>query len=174
MTSCAPPIQRLNMFTWIQVKDGDPRAFEIMKRHYTYHDYIDGRRHNPSYRNRRMFVGPGEKLVLLTPQCDALFVWRKFIDKSQQQGINCAVFRNESSCLSSELIANAEAVALLRWPEATRFYTYVNPRKIKSPNPGYCFKAAGWKQCGRTKKRRLIILEKTPCKPSPSTATESK
>jgi hypothetical protein len=26
-----------------------------------------------------------------------------------------------------------------------RMYTYVNPAKIRSINPGYCFKQAGWR-----------------------------
>lgn len=27
-------------------------------------------------------------------------------------------------------------------------------------NPGYCFKRAGWRQCGITKVNKLVILEK--------------
>ena len=37
----------------------------------------------------------------------------------------------------------------------------MNPRRVRSPNPGYCFKAAGWKQTGVTA-RGLIVLEKVP------------
>jgi hypothetical protein len=147
---------------WIPVKDGNPAAFQLMKRHYTFHPYSDGRRHNPGYRNRMLFVGPGEKMVLLTPEFDALFVWRRFINKSGQQGINCAAFRNEGDCLSSELILAAEEEAWNRWP-GSRLYTYIDPTKINSSNPGYCFKAAGWKSCGFSKKRHLLILEKFPC-----------
>ncbi len=96
---------------WFGVKDGDPRAYALMKRHYSFQPYKDGRRQNPGNPNRRLFVGPGQKMVLLTVDCDALFVWRKFIDKSGQQGVNCAVFRNESDHLSSELILEAEQLA---------------------------------------------------------------
>jgi len=39
----------------------------------------------------KLFVGPGEKLVLRTWECDAIWVWRKFIDDSGQEGINCAI-----------------------------------------------------------------------------------
>ena len=52
-------------------------------------------------------------MVLINQEATALFVWRKFIDKSGQQGINCAVFRNESGCLSSELIIEAEEMTVL-------------------------------------------------------------
>ena len=146
---------------WFGVKDGDPRAYALMKNHYSFQSYKDGRRQNLSYRNRHLFVGPGQKMVLMTVDCRALFVWRKFIDKSGQQGINCAVFHNSGNELSSELIIEAEQLAWQRWP-AERLYTYVNSKKIKSRNPGYCFKMAGWQVCGETKVNKLVILEKQP------------
>ena len=97
-------------------------------------------------------------MVLITQQCDALFIWRKFISLDHQEGVNCAVFRNESKLLSSELILQAEELARMRWP-TERFYTYVNGAKIRSSNPGYCFIKAGWRKCGLTK-GGLIVLEK--------------
>jgi len=145
-------------FNWLPAKDGDPRVYALMKRHYTFHPYADGRRQNAAYRNRKLVVGPGEKLVLLTVDCNALFIWRKFKDRSGQTGINCAVFHNESELLSSELIREAAWIAWQRWP-GQRLYTYVNVSKIKSANPGYCFKMAGWNICGKTKSG-LVILEK--------------
>lgn len=145
---------------WLPIKDGDPRAFDIMRRHYSFQAYRDGRRQNLGYRNRFLFVGPGHKLVLLTLDCRALFVWRKFRDDSGQTGINCAVFRNEGPRLSSTLILEAEKLAWEKWGGHERLYTYVNPGKIDSPNPGYCFKMAGWRHCGVTKSKQLHILEK--------------
>lgn len=143
---------------WLSIRDGDSRGFALYSRHYTYHDYRDGRRRNPSNPTRFLFVGPGEKMVLLTADCRALFVWRKFIDNSGQTGVNCAVFRNEGDELSSSLILEAEQLAWQRWP-GERFYTYVHSGKVQSSNPGYCFKMAGWRECGRTK-GGLLILEK--------------
>lgn len=137
---------------WIQVRDGHPEAWALFQRHYSKYHYKDGR-------NPRRFVGPGERIVLITPNSDALFVWRKFIDASGQKGINCSIFRNESEILSSHLILEAEKFAIGKWPNQ-RFYTYVNPFKIKSTNAGYCFKKAGWSVCGITKTRKLIVLEK--------------
>lgn len=139
---------------WYEIKDGDARGRAMLNRHYSANHYADGR-------VVRLFVGPGEKMVLMTADSRALFVWRKFIDKSGQSGINCAVFRNEGDQLSSALILEAEQMAWTRWP-GERLYTYVNARRIKSPNPGYCFKKAGWNVCGKTKSRGLVILEKTP------------
>lgn len=146
---------------WLPVKDGDPRASHLYKRHYSCKRYGDGRRHQTQYRNRHLIVGPGEKMVLITVDGRALFVWRKFRDKSGQAGVNCAVFRNESDLLSSKLILEAEKLAWRRWP-GQRLYTYVDASQVKSPNPGYCFQMAGWRKCGRSQDRGLIILEKRP------------
>lgn len=89
-----------------------------------------------------------------------MFVWRRFKDDSGQQGINCAVFRNESRHLSSELIRQADAIADCLWP-GCRHYTYVNSQAVASSNPGFCFISAGWRRLpDRTKKRGLIILER--------------
>ena len=137
---------------WIAVRDGNDTARAIFNRHYSRYRYADGRR-------PLIFVGPGEKLVLLTPDALALFVWRRFISADGQQGVNCAVFRNEGPQLSSDLIRQADAIADERWP-GERHYTYVAPQKIKSSNPGYCFKMAGWRSCGVTRHNRLIILER--------------
>ena len=138
---------------WRLAKDGDPIGLTIHRRHYSHRNYKDGR--DPA-----LFVGPGEKLVLIAHDDDGLFVWRKFIDDSGQQGINCAVFRNESPHRASDMILDAETWATDRWP-GERLYTYVNARRIRSTNPGYCFLRAGWTRCGVTRGRSaLVILEK--------------
>ncbi len=116
---------------------------------------------NPASRGDPRIAGPGEKLVLLTPCARALFVWRKFISKDQQAGVNCAIFRNEGAGLASDLIRAAMVAGWARWP-GERFYTYVNPRRVRSANPGFCFKEAGWRLCGITKTRRLLVLEALP------------
>jgi hypothetical protein len=139
---------------WIAIRDGDDTARELFKRHYSFRPYADGRK--PT-----LFVGPGEKLVLLTADALALFVWRKFLCGGDQQGVNCSVFRNEGPRLSSEWIIEAEDIAWQRWP-GERLYTFVNPRRIQSSNPGWCFICAGWSPCGVTKWNRLRILEKLP------------
>lgn len=138
---------------WWLTKDGDKDCLELYERHYSAYRYADGR-------ERKLFVGPGEKVVLRTEPGDACFVWRKFIDDSGQHGINCAVFRNESSHRSSTLIRQADAIADCLWPDS-RHYTFVNTHAVRSTNPGFCFLAAGWKRCGWTKSG-LLILERTP------------
>lgn len=140
---------------WTEVYDGNATAFQLFRRHYSF----SRSKRIPDTETR--IAGPGEKMLLLTADASALFVWRKFISKDDQQGVNCAVFRNESGHLASDLIREAMRLGWERWPGA-RFYTYVNPRKVRSANPGYCFLRAGWRRCGITKTRRLLVLEATP------------
>jgi hypothetical protein len=138
---------------WMPTKDADPAARKIFKRHYSKYWYKDGR-------DPKKFIGPGEYLCLVLPDYSGLFVWRKmFNNMAGEEGINCAVFRNESDILSSLLILEAEQWAWDKWP-GQRLYTYINSHKIKSTNPGYCFLVAGWRKCGITKINKLIILEK--------------
>jgi hypothetical protein len=142
-----------NVPLWWLTKDSDLDCVELYERHYSCRRYGDGRS-----RNNGQFVGPGEKVVLRTERADALFVWRLFHDDSGQSGVNCAVFRNESGYRSSRLIHQADQIADVLWPDR-RHYTYVDPTKIASTNPGFCFIAAGWRRCGRTK-GGLVILER--------------
>lgn len=138
---------------WFLTKDGDRTCLALYERHYSCHKYRDGRK-------RVLFAGPGEKIVLRTAAGDAMFVWRKFIDRSGQQGVNCAVFRNEGQHRSSILIRQADAIADFCWP-GQRCYTYVRKEAVRSANPGYCFLCAGWRRCGMTK-GGLLVLERLP------------
>lgn len=127
---------------WWLTKDGDRSCLALYERHYSAYRYKDGR-------VRKLFAGPGAKIVLRTGSADAAFVWRKFISLDRQEGINCAFFRNEGPLLSSELIRQADAIADHVWP-GERHYTYVRPAAVRSANPGYCFIRAGWQRCGKT------------------------
>lgn len=138
---------------WLPALDGDPRARALHQRHY-------------SCSNRKpkngQFMPPGEKMVLLTLRCDALFGWvRNVVERyDKQEGVCCTVFRNESPILSSDLIREADAIADEKWP-GERHFTYVDPGEVKSSNPGYCFLKAGWRKCGKSK-GGLVILEMRP------------
>ena len=138
---------------WIQVKDGNPTAISIFSRHYS------------ARKTRKVFqmIGPGEKMLLLTPDAKAVFAWRKFIDHTipKQEGVNCAVFRREGGEVrASDLIRAADDMAWARWP-GERLYTFVDKGKVAGSHPGYCFVAAGWRRCGTTK-GGLVILECYP------------
>lgn len=147
---------------WYGVSKFDPRAVGLYARHYS------SKKGGKGVRDwlTRGITSPGESITLLTSDASALFVWLKQkYHGTDQAGVNCAVFRNESSLLSSMLILEAETFACAKWP-GERLFTYVDPEMISSRNPGYCFKMAGWSlvrdpnhQPIKTK-RGLLIFEK--------------
>lgn len=110
----------------------------------------------------RQFCYSGRKLVLRNAEGTVLFVWmypQAEMRMDRREGFNCAIFRNESDRRSSDIIIESERFAVQRWG-ANRAYTFVNPAKIRSANPGCCFKIAGWTQTGTTKDGKKIVLEK--------------
>ena len=143
------------------MKVNDPRAVFLYHRHYS---SLKNKSSTRQWLNHGI-AAPGEKIVLMTADSLALFVWiRQRYTQNGQHGVNCAVFRNETNTLSSELILEAEILARKKWPGEDRFYTYIDPKRVSS-NPGYCFKKAGWKLLkdrGEIIKttRGLLILEK--------------
>lgn len=143
---------------WWLTRDGDVACLALYERHYSAHRYRDGR-------IRKLFCGPGSKVVLRSESGDAFFVWRKFKDDcidqrtgESQAGVNCAAFRNEGAGLSSDLIRQADAIADCLWVDR-RHYTYIDPTRVRSTNPGFCFLAAGWRRCGFTA-GGLIVMER--------------
>lgn len=103
--------------------------------------------------------GPGKKLILLTADCQAVIGFRESLfRKDGQTGVECFIFRNEGSALSSFLLEQALPYVLNKWNH-TRLFTYVNPLLIRSCNPGCCFKKAGWTFCGKSLKSSLLIFE---------------
>jgi len=138
---------------WWLTLDGDEYCRELYERHYSGRNYKDGRK-------PKLFCGPGFKIVLRTWEADAVWVWKVFDDASGNRGVCCGLFRNESIWRSSDLIRQADQIADARWPNM-RHYTYVDAKKIKSSNAGYCYQMAGWTRCGETK-GGLIVMERLP------------
>jgi len=138
---------------WYEVSKGNQTARMIADRHYSRQSVGD-----------KQFVGPGHTMVLLSYDNKALFVWRfSGYRDDGQDGVECAIFRNEGELKSSDLILEAEQFAWVRWPDK-RLFTYVDGEKIKSTYPGFCFKCAGWKKVNgyRSKVNALHLLEKHP------------
>jgi hypothetical protein len=112
----------------------------------------------------RQFCYSGRKLVLRDTQGDVLFVWM-WPDQDKrmdgQVGYNCAIFRNEGKRRSSEIILEAEQAAFTRWGP-NRVFTYVDGRKIRSTNPGYCFQRAGWLKVGHSKSGLTLLAKPCP------------
>jgi hypothetical protein len=109
-----------------------------------------------------------ETFVLLTPCAQALFGWWRPHPASGLRAMNgldgwtCTIFRNESAHRSSDLILWAEWFLLdagvTIGPDG--LITYVWDSKVKSRNPGYCFKLAGWRRRGRSADNRKTLLIK--------------
>lgn len=144
--------------TWVEIRDGNPSGMALFRRHYSCLNLAP---------KVYQFIGPGEKMALITPDASALFVWRKFINDAGERGVNCAVFRNEGEARASDLIREADRIAWERWP-GDRLYTYVDPTKTRrSRQPGRCFLKAGWRYVVRNGRRYitprgLLLLEILP------------
>lgn len=109
----------------------------------------------------RQFCYSGRKLVLRNNEGTVLWVWMYPDDALRmdgQKGYNCAIFRNESPRRSSEIILEAERLAVERWGP-NRGYTYIDPQKVRSPNPGYCYKLAGWRFVRRSAGGKHLLVK---------------
>lgn len=108
-----------------------------------------------------MFCRPGRNLVLRTAAGDAVWVTWDGIRDDGLRAWECTIFRNESLATSSGMIREAVAATLAEWgsPPPDGLITYVDAAAIRSMNPGCCFKRAGWRRIGKSKRRGLILLQ---------------
>jgi hypothetical protein len=99
--------------------------------------------------------GPGHTLIMVTPCERAAWVTKRHalttttaraIADGLPLGIyRCGLFRNEGAGLSSALVFEAMRITELIWGDSEYGWaTYVDTTKVRSANPGYCFKQAGW------------------------------
>ncbi len=137
---------------WVQVKKFDPAAAALADRHYS-------RRKIGS----PQFMPPGETVVLWFE--GGVFGWWRPHPASGIKAMNgldgwtCTIFRNESKLRSSDLILKAE-LALPDNCGPSGLITYVWDAKVKSANPGYCFKLAGYRKAGKSADGRKTLLLK--------------
>jgi hypothetical protein len=111
-------------------------------------------------------VPPGRCVVLRAVQADALWVtsWPRFAQHAWRGAWINSLFRNESVTLSSSLIRQAVAVTRALWPAVPPLgmVTFVDPRCVRSRNPGYCYRCAGFRRVGSTRSRGLVVLQLLP------------
>jgi hypothetical protein len=143
-------------YPWIQIGKFDRRAATLADRHYS--------RRKPG---SPQYMPPGQTLILATEARDAIFGWWRPDPASGLESMNgldgwtCTIFRNESTNLSSDLIIAAEKAIVIAFdigPDG--LLTYVWDSRIRSVNPGFCFKMAGWKVVGRSADGRKTLLHK--------------
>jgi hypothetical protein len=128
------------------------------------------------------FAYSGRKMVLRSAEGDVGWVWsypRPELRMDGQEGYCCALFRNESPRLSSSIILEAEDWAVWKWGPG-RMFTYVRPDKVASPNPGFCFIAAGWHSHGWSAHGLRLLVKFDNCprdkrriKPCPTSTASS-
>jgi DNA modification methylase len=142
---------------WRRVRKFNPRASVIADRHYS-------RRKVGS----PQFMPPGQTIILLSEDERSVFGWWRPDPKSGIRAMNgldgwtCTIFRREGAGVASELILDAECAfdefGYGCGPDG--LITYVHDSKIESPNPGYCFKRAGYRTAGRSADGRKTLLRK--------------
>lgn len=125
----------------------DRRCLPLADRHY-----------NRQKVGSAQFSPPGRKLVLLTEAADALWVtswpFSEYVKHQWAGAFVCSCFRNEGATLSSELVRQAVAATLWRYPEPPELgmVTFVDTKKTRHKrDPGRCFRKAGFRPCGHTK-----------------------
>ena len=151
MTERATP-QRL----WELSDRYDPPARRIADRHYN--------RQKPG---SAQFVPPGRCLVLKAEQAVWVTSWpfAEYVRHAWPGAWVNSCFRREGGeALASEMIRQAVAATLWRWPDppALGMVTFVDRAKTRSKrDPGYCYLMAGFKVVGETK-GGLVALQMLP------------
>jgi len=147
---------------WVLSYRCDPLVRPLADRHYN--------RQSVGVKN---FVPPGRCLVLRTVAADAFWVtswpFAEYVRHVWAGAWVCSAFRNESSHLSSELIAEAVAATLARYgdPPDLGMVTFVDAGKTRRKrDPGRCFRKAGFEHVGFTKSG-LYALQLVPDKMPP-------
>jgi len=148
---------------WNRSWRADPIGARLADRHYT--------------RQRvgsKQFVPPGSCAVFVTPCERAVWVTsapkREYV-KHQWAGawIN-SLFRNEGAGLSSALIRAAVRETIDFYAERgvdvpwRGMVSFVQPSRIRSVNPGFCFKQAGFVRVGATKDEGHVALQLRPAR----------
>lgn len=118
---------------------------------------------------------PGQTIVLLTKDADAVWGWWRPHPTSGIKSMNgldgwtCTIFRNESPVKSSALVLAAEQALYDAGVDVgpDGLITYVWDKKVRSSNPGCCFKLAGWRTTGRSADGKKTLLQKSPRAESP-------
>ena len=136
---------------WTPVSQCDPRLVSLFRSHYSCK--------NPT--TRRVNAGGGRTSCLLHGPTgeDAAWVW-SFQRYGHLAGVAYNMFfRRVKGARASDLIVAAETFIP---PDLLPIVgvSFVDCTKVRSSNPGFCFREAGWEVVGRAKNPNLLRLEK--------------
>lgn len=129
----------------------DPQAVKIADRHYS--------RQKPG---TPQFVPPGRNKVFVTVDGGAVWVtlWQypEVTDHAWPGAWNNQFFHRDYGELASTLILEAIAATRSYWePPIEGLITMIDPPKIRSTNPGYCYQMAGFRKVGKTQSGKLVF-----------------
>lgn len=141
--------------SWRITTKGDRDACALADRHYSRRKV-----------GAPQFMPPGQTLCLVAT--GAVWGWWRphpdsgLVAMNGLDGWTCTIFRNETAARSSDLILDAEKAladsGLGCGPDG--MLTYVFDRRVRSSNPGFCFKCSGWVKRGRSADKRKTLLSK--------------
>ena len=132
---------------WHLSHRADPLARELADRHY-----------NRQKVGTPQFVPPGRCLVLYAETATGRAFWitswpfAEYVKHRWAGAWVCSAFRNEGAAMSSVLIRQAVAATLAYFGPSPELgmVTFVDPRKVRSTNPGFCYQCAGFIKDGAT------------------------
>lgn len=133
---------------WQIAHRAHPRCVSLADRHYSRQKI-----------GSPQFVPPGRCLVLYaeTEYGEAVWVtswpFAEYVKHAWAGAWVCSIFRNEGAALASDLILDAVAATRAYYgePPEIGMITFVKPAAIRSTNPGFCFKRAGFRIAGSAK-----------------------
>lgn len=107
---------------------------------------------------------PGRRIAFVTFEGTAGWIsgHQATIDHDFGDSFECTLFRKECDGLASPMIEDAIRRTEARWgaPPPGGWLTFIDADEIESPNPGYCFKQAGFVFVGFSKDRGLTVLRR--------------
>jgi len=148
---------------WARSYRADPTAVDIADRHYN--------RQKPG---TPQFVPPGRCLVLLGEGALWTTSWPlpEYVQHRWPGAWINSLFRKEVAGLASEFIVEAVAATRWYWPDVPELgmVTFVDPDKVESENPGYCYLMAGFERDGETEGGLLAFRMRPELMPDPEPA----
>lgn len=110
------------------------------------------------------FTRPGKNIVLLGQDERSVWVsWRPAVG-GRMDGLECyecVMYSRQSGPPASEQIVEAMKITESIWgpPPRDGWITFIKPSAVKSVNPGYCFKVAGFRPFGTNANGKLLRLQ---------------
>jgi hypothetical protein len=132
---------------------------------------IADRHYNRQKPGTPQFVPPGACLVFLADGALWTSSWPKpeYVKHRWPGAWVNSLFRKEVPGLASEFILEAISATRWYWPDIPELgmVTFVDPDKVESKNPGYCYLMAGFERDGETQGGLLAFRMRPERMPDP-------